>query len=251
MTWRALLPSFRRSAPRSTTPSYSSLVTEVQLSNAPPHFMPTTGRLVSNVNRDYFVLTFDPHYAPLGWDVSALPDPGEDKADPAWETDLLHTPLPLKIMESASDPTSLGDFHLSNTPVVSQTVVDLLEPLKIPGMEFFPTRIRLPDGRYDETYSALYLEREIECLDEEYCQYQTEPHRDLVLLNKIALDAQVLEDIELPDRLAFRLKESGREYLFHAALVETLGQQPLRGACFVPVQDWRSDTASLNFFHPS
>jgi len=211
--------------------------------------IPTTGRLVSNVNRDYFILTFDPHSAPLGWDVSAV---SLDENDPnlEWDTDLLQTPLPLKVMDTSSYPSSLGDFHLANTPVVSQTVVELLKPLKIPGVDFFPTRIRLPDGSYNDTYSALYVDQEIQCLDEEHCLFQADPDCNRVLLDKIALDAQVLEEIELPKRLAFRLQESGREYLFHAALVETLAQQPLRGAYFIPVQDWGVDTAA-HIFSPT
>lgn len=246
MTWRAFLPSFRRPAPSNSTPSYSSLVTEVQLRNAPPHVIPTTGRLVSNVNRDYFVLTFDPRYASLGWDVSAVVL-DEDDAGQQWAADLLQAPLPLKVTGPLSEPPHLGDFHLANTPVVSQTVVDLLRPFQIPGVDFFPARIRLPDGRCDNSYSILYVDQEIQCLDEGACQFQTEPGRDRVLLDRISLDGQRLEAIDLPQRLAFRLQETGREYLFHAALVETLGQQPLRGACFIPVQDWRLDAAAQMF----
>lgn len=253
MTWRDFLPRFRRST--SSTPSARNLVrphpplmTEIHLTNALPQIIPTTGRLVSDVNRDYFVLTFDPQYAPLCWDLS--PEPGREPGDASseWESVLFQPQLPLRMADTAPELLGLGDFHLSNTPVVSRRVVELLQPLNIPGLEFFPARIRLPDNSFDDTYSALYLDREIECLDEEFCQFQTDPHQQSVLLERMALNARVLESIELPERLAFRPKESGREYLFHAALVEALSHQPLRGARFVPVQDWSFESASVRFF---
>lgn len=195
-------------------------------------------------SEDYYVLVHERRYPALTWDDAQshplFPDDFDqpESAQPA--PDQVEAVLRLRL-STPGQGMGLADFHRANMPVVSQAVRDILQPLALPGLEFFPALIRVTDGPAAEAarHYALHLDLEVDCLDENRCEYlpaDSEDEQPQVV--RMALDSDRLARFEPRQRLLFKPLGS-HEYLFHRQLVRLLEAHNLRGARWVPLLEWR------------
>lgn len=191
------------------------------------------------MQRDYFVLerSGPSTYPLLRWDQSgSLFRKGKPVA--------LSEPVRLALSEPVPPEPVMVDHHSLPQPVVSARVKDVLEPLDLHGLQLVPADVRV--GGEVLRYWLLHLWRRIPCVDRTRSRLSLdEEDGDVLGIDKLVLDEDVLGELPLAERLAFRLAEQV-VHIFHGSVVDrvmTLTPPP-EGLRFVSVSQW-NDSAGF------
>lgn len=187
---------------------------------------------------DYFVImrAGPSSYPLLEWDELRL---GFARPAPVNIT----TPIKLRLGAPVPRAPVMVDYHSLPTPVVSERIKDVLEPLDLFGLQLVPADVKVkPDDV--RRYWLLHVFNRIGCIDRQrsVCKFYSEG--DALSINKLVLDEEVLQEIPLERRNVFRLAEATSTHIFHESVVErVLALQP-EGVRFIRVDQW-SDSAGF------
>lgn len=191
------------------------------------------------MQRDYFILlrARSQQHPLLAWDQSYR---AFLKARPV---DVLE-PVKLKLGEPVPPRPVMVDHHSLPSPVVSSRVKEVLEAAQLQGVQLVPADIRAGDEVL--RYWLVHMWRRLACVDREHSALTLDPaDGDVLGIDKLVLEENVLREIPLKERLAFRLEEAV-VHVFHRDVVDrvmSLTPQP-EGLRFIPVQDW-NDSAGF------
>lgn len=187
---------------------------------------------------EYFVLTRarSQEHPLLAWDQSGMAFRKRKPVD-------VHEPVKLKLAEPVPPHPVMADHHALPAPVVSTRLMEVFSRAELHGVQLVPADVQA--GNYVLRYWLLHVWRAIDCLDRARSVFQeTEAGRVLIGLERLELDASVLDAVPLAERLAFRL-EGAALFLFHVTVVEramSLTPPPV-GLRFIPVTEWGDSSA--------
>ncbi|MFP2928530.1 imm11 family protein [Pyxidicoccus sp. 3LG] len=153
-------------------------------------------------------------------------------------------PVKLKLGEPVPPRPVMADHHSLPSPVVSSRLKDTLEVARLPGVQFVPADIQVGDEVL--RYWLVHMWRRIACVDRERSVLTLYPTDGSIMdIDRLVLDENVLREIPLQERLAFRLQEDV-VHLFHSTVVERVMSltPPPEGLRFVPVPEW-NDSAGF------
>ncbi|MCP3139843.1 imm11 family protein [Pyxidicoccus xibeiensis] len=190
------------------------------------------------MQREYFVLlrARSQQHPLLSWDQDYLAFLGGEPVK-------VLEPVKLKLGEPIPPKPVMVDHHSLPLPVVSSRLKEALEAARLPGVQFVPADI--PVGDAVLRYWLVHMWRRITCVDRERSVLTLYPDGDILDIRRLVLDEQVLREIPLQERLAFRLEED-IVHLFHGSVVERVMSltPPPEGLRFVPVPEW-NDSAGF------
>jgi hypothetical protein len=136
------------------------------------------------------------------------------------------------------------DYHSLPRPVVSTRLRDVLDDLKLHGVQLVPADVRIT-GVDVRRYWLVHAYQRIPCIDKEHSRLLLDEDDGEVLgIQRLALDANALEEIPEENRRVFRLAESPSVHLFHRTVVDrvmSLTPSP-EGLRFIPVPDWNDSS---------
>lgn len=188
---------------------------------------------------DYFVLgrARSQHHPLLAWDQSSL---AFRKGTPVPITE----PIKLTLGEPVPPQPVMVDHHSLPQPVVSPRLKNVLEQMQLHGVQLVPADVRA--GDIVLRYWLLHFWHRIGCMDRERSQFTLSPSgRVLLSLDRLVLDENVLGDVPLPKRLAFRLAGAGVHLVHRAVVDRVMGlTPPPEGLRFIPVPEW-NDSAGF------
>ncbi len=130
------------------------------------------------------------------------------------------------------------DYHSSPDSVVSKKIFDVLNQMKIDGIQLLPAIIKdLKRGIDYDNYWAIHIYHEVKCIDVELSDCEVTSFR-LSKVKKIVLDKKVLEEIPLKERLVFRLEEDSGYKVYHKLVVDAILAVNPEGIKFVPIEEF-------------
>ncbi|MHC6203421.1 imm11 family protein [Breznakiellaceae bacterium SP9] len=131
----------------------------------------------------------------------------------------------------------IGDYFSQTESIVSEKIKDVLEPLKIKGIQLIPATVTSNKGAVYKNYYYIHIYRHIEAMDRETSKY--EQRKNYCSIERFNLDKKILESIPLEERLIFKLKESSTKKLYHKSVVDAIMATNPEGVLFIKVEDWR------------
>lgn len=131
----------------------------------------------------------------------------------------------------------MTDYLTSPKPVVSKKIYDVLEPMKIEGIQLLPAIIHGKDEHIFDNYWAVHIYNIIKCVDTKLSKCKIGNAR-LSKVEKIVLDKNILNQIPLNKRLIFRLKEDTSYELFHVSIMNAIMKVNPTGIRFIKIEEW-------------
>ncbi|GHU70342.1 hypothetical protein FACS189413_10560 [Bacteroidia bacterium] len=131
----------------------------------------------------------------------------------------------------------IGDYFSQTESIVSEKIKNVLEPLKIKGIQLIPATVTSNKGEVYEGYYYIHIYHRIEAMDRENSKYEQDD--DYFSIDRFFLDKKILEKIPLEERLIFKLKESPTEKLYHKSIVDAIVAVNPTGVQFIKVEKWR------------
>lgn len=169
----------------------------------------------------------------------------QDKECPNYifEDELIEKPqlMKFKIRKPIPRKPKMADYLLFEGSVISKKIFDVLQPLKINGIQLLPSLII---GKDDEEFSdhwTLHIYNSIQCVDQSLseCEFNISYLGDV---KKIVLSKNILKKIPLNERLIFRLGEDSSFELFHISIVEKIMAVNPVGIKFTDIEKWKFET---------
>lgn len=157
------------------------------------------------------------------------------------ENDNLEFPLEIEFDTPYPKKPEMADIlDLSSTCVLSEKIKLLFEKLNLNKMQFFPTTIITNKKvKIDAEHYIFHCWNGIPAVDKD--NYEGDPideDGEIVTLEKFSLDSNVLADIELKDRLVFRLAETPSFIIVHKTIKEAIENEQATGFRFYPIAKW-------------
>jgi hypothetical protein len=153
-------------------------------------------------------------------------------------------PVKLRLGEPVPPRPVMVDHHSLPSPVVSSRVKEVLEAAQLQGVQLVPADVQAGDEVL--RYWLVHMWRRLACVDRKHSALTLDPtDGDILDIDKLVLDEDVLRDIPLQERLAFRLEEAV-VHVFHRSVVDRVMSltPPAEGLRFIPVSDW-NDSAGF------
>ncbi|WP_096087842.1 imm11 family protein [Agaribacterium haliotis] len=156
-------------------------------------------------------------------------------------------PLKFRVGEPLPNNINWMDFHTCPDPVISPSLAATLQQSPLHGSQFFKAKVHHPEQADMEAkdYVFWHIWLELPCLDKENSELDLldddEPDGDIFGIDSLALNEELLNDIEEEQRLVFRLKEHSPVILIHEKIKQKIEKSNARGLRFFPVSDWNSD----------
>lgn len=143
-----------------------------------------------------------------------------------------NSPIPKKVI--------MIDYHSLPSSVVSKKIFEVLDEMKIWGIQLLPAEIR--NNKTNEIYSdywVIYVYNKIRCLDMKNAEYTLfKSDRKVKSINKLILDREILSQIPLEKRLVFSLKEAVSCKVYHKSVVDAVLAANPEGVIFTPIEEW-------------
>ncbi|NOK05032.1 MULTISPECIES: DUF1629 domain-containing protein [Myxococcus] len=152
-------------------------------------------------------------------------------------------PVQLMLGEPVPPRPVMVDHHSLPDPVVSPRVKVVLDEARLHGVQLVAAGVQVGDATL--TYWLVHMWRRIACVDRERSELTVDPDDgDVLDIQRLVLDEEVLGEVPLEERLAFRLAESV-VHLFHRTVVERVLSltPPPEGLRFIPVTEWGDSAA--------
>lgn len=147
----------------------------------------------------------------------------------------------LRLGQPIPKKPKMADYHSLPSSVISKKIFDILEPLKISGIQLLPAQIRGKEDLIFKEYWLLNIYNEIRCIDLQLSDCKIEGP-NLSNIKKIILDKAVLSAISLRERLIFRLAEDWSYQLFHSSIVDKIMEIKPEGLRFTNIEEWNDST---------
>ena len=151
-------------------------------------------------------------------------------------------PVKLRLGEPVPPSPVMVDHHSLPSPVVSSRVKEVLEAAQLQGVQLVPADVQAGDEVL--RYWLVHMWRRLACVDREHSALTLDPtDGDILHIDKLVLDEDVLREIPLHERLAFRLEEAV-VHVFHHTVVDRVMSltHPPEGLRFIPVPDWNDSS---------
>jgi hypothetical protein len=183
-------------------------------------------------------------------------DSAEDQAYPLLkcDSDSYHTqkyvydnkeneiPNPLEMEFTFSKPYPrkpvIGDYFSQTESIVSEKIKNVLEPLKIKGIQLIPATVTSNKGDLYEGYYYIHIYHRIKAMDMKNSVYE-QLSGGSYSVDRFTLENDILAEIPLEERLIFKLKESPTKKLYHKSIVDAIMAVNPIGVQFTKVEDWR------------
>ncbi|MBZ4420425.1 imm11 family protein [Myxococcus sp. RHSTA-1-4] len=146
---------------------------------------------------------------------------------------------PIRLRLGAPVPRNpvMVDYHSLPTPVVSERLKDVLEPMDLHGVQLVPADVKVaPDDV--RRYWMLHVYNEIACIDRQRSTLSLYSDGDVLGIDKLVLDENVLREIPLEQRRVFVLAESTSTHLFHQSVMDPLMALQPEGVRFIRADQW-------------
>jgi hypothetical protein len=169
-----------------------------------------------------------------------MPDDNQD-------TMMLHGRKPIKPLEKPMElcfrppvprKPRMVDFHELPSPVFSQKICDILQPMNINGLQLLPAIIRGKDNNFFKDYWVAYIYNRIACLDMEHSQYSIDDDGKVDMITRFLIDNKKLSKTPLKKRLIFLLEEDMPKRIYHKSIVDAIMSVNPVGIQFYPIQEW-------------
>jgi hypothetical protein len=134
----------------------------------------------------------------------------------------------------------IGDYFSQTESIVSEKIKNVLEPLKIKGIQLIPATVTSNKGDLYEDYYYIHIYHIIKAMDMDrnnsvYKQLSGGSYS----IDRFTLDKEVLGKIPLEERLIFRLEEDETMKLYHKSIVDAIMAVNPTGVQFTKVENWR------------
>lgn len=155
----------------------------------------------------------------------------------------VENPVELILRDPVPRNPEMIDYHsMGGEHLMSAKIKDVLEPLKIDGVQLVPGIVNVNGTQYD--YWILHVYKEIECLDKEFSVlYIDESDGDILDVSKISLNTEELATYSDYKRLIFRIEEYSSIILFHEKIKKAIMDVDPIGFRFIPVEEWNDGSA--------
>ena len=129
----------------------------------------------------------------------------------------------------------IGDYFAQPESVISKKIVDILEPMKIKGIQLIPATVKSNKGDIYEDFFYVYIHY-IEAMDKEKTTYELD--YGMYSFDSFLLDEKILRNIPLEERLIFKMVEDRTIMLYHCSIVNAIMATNPEGVKFTKVEDW-------------
>ncbi len=156
---------------------------------------------------------------------------------------------PIKVCvddEPTLNNSKLVDFHAMPEPVLSQRIADVLVPMDIYGVQFVPVKFSNVKTPLDETqeYWFMHIWNELRCLDMDNSELElSRSGNTIFFIDKLVLNEDVLESIELQNRKIFALGESPSRWLVHKSIKDAIMSVNPIGCRFFKATEWNDNSS--------
>lgn len=147
---------------------------------------------------------------------------------------------PLKLCFNSPIPKKpqMTDYHSLPNAVVSKKIFEVLNDMKIWGIQLLPAEIR--NNRNNKIYPdywVIYIYNKIQCLDMKGAKYKLDNGK-VREITKLTLDKEILSKIPLEKRLIFSLQEARSMEIYHKSVVDAIMAVNPEGIVFTPIEEW-------------
>lgn len=167
----------------------------------------------------------------------------ENQGSPVYTTERNYIEDTLEMQFCMGDPIPkkprIVDYHSTPYSVISRKIYDVLEPMKIRGLQLIPATIIGINNELIKDYWYVHIYNNYPVLDRENSIYRWSEIRQVAnFIEKLVLDTQKLKEIPMENRLVFRLQERRTFQLFHQSIVDAILSVNPEGVRFINVKDW-------------
>lgn len=152
-------------------------------------------------------------------------------------------PIKLRLGSPKPKNPKKMDYHSLPKPVLSEKLKNLLETLKIKGIQLLPAKVEVTKDEYWD-YWFLHIYNKFECIDTQKSSCLINKRERIISMDTIVLDNKKIEKIPLKDRLIFIPKEYGSYEIFHESIVEKIDSLEPTGLTWTNLLDWNDN---INF----
>lgn len=132
------------------------------------------------------------------------------------------------------------DYHAMPYSIVSEKIYNVINSLKINGLQLIPSIITGKNGELYEDYWYIHIFNRYPAMDRKKSIYSwVESIQVANPIEKLFLNTKYLETIPIEDRLIFRLQENSTKQLYHKSVVDAIMDVNPEGLKFTIVKDWR------------
>lgn len=151
--------------------------------------------------------------------------------------------IKMKLSDPISPNYELVDYHKAPEPVVSKKIYNVLESLKIYGLQLFPVQVKKSKKitADEHNYWFLHIWNRIQCLDNKKSDLELYDDGSIFSVEKLVLDELALNSIDLDKRLIFELSENTSTILIHKSIKDKILLTNPVGLKFVEAGEWYSD----------
>lgn len=135
----------------------------------------------------------------------------------------------------------IKNAHLNlNFPIISDSIKDDIENLKIDNLQLYPTVIIDDNNNYHDSFWFFNLHKKTDCLDYEKCTIKRyEPENKRHKIKKYCLSIEKMELIPKEQRLVFiPEKASGAPVFLHQKIVDIFNKHKVDTLKFIKVSEW-------------
>jgi len=131
------------------------------------------------------------------------------------------------------------DYHSMPYSIVSEKIYNVLNNLKINGIQLIPSVITGKKKEKYDNYWYIHIYNRYAAMDRKNSRYNwVESIKVANPIMKLFLDNKYLKTISLEDRLVFRLQENSTKQLYHKSVVDAIMATEPIGIRFVKVEDY-------------
>ncbi len=194
---------------------------------------------MTNFNEEYYVMDSDgaDNHPQLAWgETDCLPFLYIKEI----KNDDLEFPLEIEFDTPYPKKPEMADIlDLDLMCVFSEKIKLLFEKLQIPKLQFIPATIITNKKQKVEGHYIFHCWNGIAAVDKQnYVGNPVDEDGLITTLEKFSLDSNALADIELKDRLVFRLEEMPSFFIVHKSVKEAIENEQATGFRFYNIEKW-------------
>jgi hypothetical protein len=144
--------------------------------------------------------------------------------------------FPVKLNAPIPKNPEIVDFHPRPYMFSYRVIKDVAQRHGMPGVQWLPACIRHEEKEYCD-YVIMHTFNKIRCMDMEKSEYD-EYDDDAYDIEKLVLNKEILDGIEINDRLIFKLKEKTSLIYMHETIIAKIMKYEPKGVRFIKSKDW-------------
>jgi hypothetical protein len=158
----------------------------------------------------------------------------------SWEKERIENPQRMFFCLGKPVPKKpkMVDYHSTPDSVISKKIFDVLDEMKIKGIQLIPATITGKNNEIYEDYWYIHIINRYPALDREKSVYEWDDFIKVASpLEKVVLNEEFLKTVPLEERLIFYLAENGVEQLFHKSVVDAIMATNPEGVVFINTKE--------------